>query len=36
MNLEELINKCDPNGVVPLFMQDDGYFYGPDGIKVDE
>ena len=33
MNLEELINKCDPNGVVPLFMQDDGYFYGPDGIK---
>ena len=33
MNLEELINKYSPDGTIPLFIQGDGYFTGPDGIR---
>ena len=33
MNLEELINKYGPDGTIPLFVQGNGHFSGPDGIK---
>ena len=33
MNLEELINKYGPDGTIPLFVQGNGSFSGPDGIK---
>ena len=36
MNLEELINKHGPDGIIPLFVQGNGRFSGPDGIKVDQ
>ena len=33
MNLEELINKYGSDGTIPLFVQGNGRFSGPDGIK---
>ena len=29
MNLEELINKHGPDGIIPLFVQGNGRFSGP-------
>ena len=33
MTLEELINKHGPDGIIPLFVQGNGRFTGPGGIK---